>query len=53
MTQYSFTKTKIEDHVEKIGVEVRPIIEHRLEEQHMFRFYQDLVEKLPNLCFCK
>jgi hypothetical protein len=49
MAQYSFTKTKIEDHVEKIGVEVRPIIEHRLEEQHMFRFYQDLVDKLPNL----
>lgn len=46
---YQLTKAKIDDHVEKIGVIVRPAIELKLEEQHLFRFYQDLVEKLPKL----
>jgi hypothetical protein len=49
MAQYTFTKAKIEDHIEKIGVDVRPVIEHKLEDPHLYQFYQDLVEKYPNL----
>lgn len=49
MTQFTFTKTKIEEYVEKIGVEVRPIIDHKLEDQRMYHLYQDLVEHLPLL----
>ncbi len=46
---YQITKLKIEDHVEKIGLDVRPIIEHKLEESHLYSLYKDLVEKYPNL----
>jgi hypothetical protein len=49
MAQYLLTKSKIEDHIEKIGVDVRPVIEHKLEDSHLYQFYQDLVEKYPNL----
>ena len=49
MAQYLLTKSKIEDHIEKIGVDVRPVIEHKLEDPHLYQFYQDLVEKYPNL----
>jgi hypothetical protein len=47
--QYSITTSKIENHIEQIGVNVNPIIENKLEEPHLFRLYQDLAEKLPNL----
>lgn len=47
--QYPITTSKIEDHVEQIGVNVNPIIENKLEEPHLFRLYQELAEKLPNL----
>ena len=46
---YQITKLKIEDHVEKIGLDVRPIIEHKLEESHLYSLYKDLVDKYPNL----
>lgn len=46
---YQITKSKIEDHIEKIGVDVRPIIEHKLEESHLYSLYRDLVETYPNL----
>jgi hypothetical protein len=49
MAQYLLTKSKIEDHIEKIGVDVRPVIEYKLEDLHLYQFYQDLVEKYPNL----
>lgn len=49
MAQYLLTKSKIEDLSEKIGVDVRPVIEYKLEDQHLYQFYQDLVEKYPNL----
>jgi hypothetical protein len=46
---YQITKSKIEDHVEKIGIDVRPIIEYKLEESHLYSLYRDLVERYPNL----
>jgi len=49
MARYLLTKSKIEDHIEKIGVDVRPVIERKLEDSHLYQFYQDLVEKYPNL----
>jgi len=49
MARYHLTQSKIEDHIEKIGVDVVPVIEHKLEEQRLFRLYQDLVGQRPNL----
>jgi hypothetical protein len=46
---YQLTSAKIDDHVEKIGVIVRPIIEHKLEDSHLYQLYQDLIGKYPNL----
>lgn len=49
MQGFKFSPTHIENHVEKIGIDVRPIIEHKLEKTKLFAFANDLIEKHPNI----
>ncbi len=49
MADYKITKSKIENHVEKIGIDLRPIIEPKMEQQHFSNFYNDLCGKYPHL----
>jgi len=49
MRGFEFAPSHIEDHVEKIGLDVRPVIEYKLENVKFFAFANDLVEKLPQL----
>lgn len=49
MENYKISISNIEDHVEKIGVDVSPVIEHKMENTHLFDFYSQLVEKYPNM----
>jgi hypothetical protein len=49
MTDFQFSRGCIDDHVEKIGVDVRPTIECKLERTHLIEFANDLVENYPNL----
>ncbi len=49
MTDFQFSSARIDDHVEKIGIDVRPTIECKLERTHLIEFANDLVENHPNL----
>ena len=46
---HNFTKGNIENHVEKIGIDVRPVIELKLEATHLDALYNKLVEKHPDV----
>jgi hypothetical protein len=46
---YTFSKTKIEEYTEKVGVDIRPVIEFRLDREKLFDIGQKLVDKYPNL----
>lgn len=49
MSDYRFDSAHIDDHVEKIGVDVRPAIERKLERTHLVEFAHDIVEQYPNI----
>lgn len=46
---FEFSHARIDDHVEKIGVDIRPAIEIKLDRDKLYKFGLDLVEKYPNL----
>jgi hypothetical protein len=49
MQDFCFSQGNIEDHVEKIGIDVRPIIECKLEKTKLFELTNALIEEYPNL----
>ncbi len=49
MENYKISQTNMEDHIEKIGIDVRPVIELKMEKDHLYTFYNQLTEKYPNL----
>jgi hypothetical protein len=49
VTQYKFSKLRIEEHTSQIGVDVRPIIEVRAERQKLTEFGLWLTDKWPTL----
>jgi len=49
MPDFKFSVNRIDDHVEKIGVDVRPILEIKLEKTKLFDFANELIEKYPML----
>ncbi|MHC4258830.1 MAG: hypothetical protein ACYSTF_00230 [Planctomycetota bacterium] len=49
MQDFEFKPVHIEDHVEKIGLDVRPIIECKLEKTKLFDFANKLVEQRPDI----
>lgn len=49
MTAFKFSDARAEDHVEKIGFDVRPVIEIRMERQRLFTFGESLIDKYPQL----
>ncbi len=48
-TDFQFSKHVIDDHYEKVGVDVRPSIEIRMELMRMQDFYRQVLEKHSNL----
>jgi len=46
---FKFSPSKIDDHTEKVGVDIRPVIECKLEQTKLFDFGRKLVDKYPNL----
>jgi len=46
---FKFTKTRIEEHTIKVGVDIRPVIECKLDRVKLFDVGQKLVDKYPNL----
>jgi hypothetical protein len=46
---FKFSSSKIDDHIEKVGVDIRPVIECKLEQTKLFDFGRKLVDKHPNL----
>ena len=46
---FKFSKSKIDDHTEKVGVDIRPVIECKLDRVKLFDIGQQLVDKYPNL----
>jgi len=46
---FKFSKAKIDDHTEKVGVDIRPVIECKLDRVKLFDIGQRLVDKYPNL----
>lgn len=46
---FIFSKSKIDEHIEKVGVDIRPVIECKLDRVKLFDIGQKLVDKYPNL----
>ena len=46
---FKFTKSKIDEHTIKVGVDIRPVIETKLDRVKLFDVGQKLVDKYPNL----
>jgi len=46
---FKFSKNKIDEHTEKVGVDIRPVIECKLDRVKLFDIGQKLVDKYPNL----
>jgi len=46
---YKFSKAKIDEHTEKVGIDIRPVIECKLDRVKLFDIGQKLVDKYPNL----
>jgi len=46
---FEFSHTKIDDHVEKIGVDIRPAIEIKLDREKLYRFGLELIDAYPHL----
>lgn len=46
---FTFSKSKIDEHTEKVGVDIRPVIECKLDRVKLFDMGKQLVDKYPNL----
>ena len=46
---FSFGPNHIDDHMEKVGVDVRPVIECKMERTKLFEFGNRLVDQYPGL----
>ena len=46
---YKFSKNKIDEHTIKVGIDIRPVIECKLDRVKLFDVGQRLVDKYPNL----
>lgn len=46
---FKFSQSKIDEHTEKVGVDIRPVIECKLDRVKLFDIGQKLVDKYPNL----
>ena len=46
---FTFSESHIDDHIEKVGVDVRPGIECKMEKQKLMDFGNDLTAQFPNL----
>jgi hypothetical protein len=46
---FKFSKTKIDEHTQKVGIDIRPVIECKLDRVKLFDIGQKLVDKYPNL----
>jgi len=46
---FEFSHTYIDDHTEKVGIDIRPVIEYKLDRHKLFEFGNKLVDKYPNL----
>lgn len=46
---FVFSKSKIDEHIEKVGIDIRPVIECKLDRVKLFDIGQKLVDKYPNL----
>jgi len=47
--QFKFSKSKIDEHTEKVGIDIQPVIECKLDRVKLFDIGQKLVDKYPNL----
>jgi hypothetical protein len=46
---FKFSRTKVDEHIEKVGVDIRPVIECKLDRVKLFDLGQKLVDKYPNI----
>jgi len=46
---FIFSKNRIDEHTEKVGVDIRPVIECKLDREKLFDIGKQLVDKYPNL----
>ena len=46
---FNFSRAKIDEHTEKVGTDIRPVIECKLDRVKLFDLGQKLVDKYPNL----
>ncbi len=46
---FEFSRSRIDDHTEKVGIDIRPVIEIRLDRDKLYRFGVDLIDRYPNL----
>jgi len=46
---FEFSHTKIDDHVEKVGVDIRPAIEIKLDREKLYQFGLELIDAYPQL----
>lgn len=46
---FKFSERNIDEHTEKVGVDIRPVIECKLDRVKLFDIGQKLVDKYPNL----
>ena len=46
---FKFSHTKIDDHTQKVGVDIRPVIEYKLDWEKLVAIGKELVDKYPNL----
>jgi hypothetical protein len=50
MTQpFDFSPNRIDDHAEKVGIDIRPVVEIKLDRDKLYRFGVDLIDMYPNL----
>lgn len=46
---FKFSKSKIDEHTEKVGADIRPVIECKLDQEKLFHIGKELRDKYPNL----
>jgi hypothetical protein len=46
---YQFSQSRIDDHIEKVGVDIRPVIEFKLDRTRLYTVWEQLVEAHPEL----
>jgi len=46
---YQFSPSKIDDHFEKVGVDIRPVVEVKLDRSRLYRVGEKLVDTHPEL----